>query len=185
MSLEVFGILALVFGVLLAFLFGRPEGEDLRKWCESQGHELIGSKSLMTPIHKKYGKSTPGMMEVTVRTSNGEVEVFKVEYGGDTKFRRIPSHGAIIHEAGSPDHEVMDLVESKDEARVLMEISKRMDRITSEPGWADKYDLDGSGDIDTNELQVIRAQIEAEVRAELAEEVLAVPEVASDGESVW
>ena len=98
MSLAFIGICFLIIGVLLAFAFGREEGHDLKHWCETQGHTLLSHKVLMRPIFRKYQKTTPGMMDVTVETSNGEILNMKVEFGGVEGFRRIASQGAVIHE---------------------------------------------------------------------------------------
>lgn len=55
------------------------------------------------------------------------------------------------------------------EAALLNEVNRRLDRITSQAGWMEPYDLDGSGHVDEQEWAALRTKIMAEVRGEMGQ----------------
>ncbi len=74
--------------------------------------------------------------------------------------RRVAAPALAARPLHAPDAEMSA------EQRINMEMAARLDRITGTPGAMLEHDLDGSGHIDSQEWDALRAKIRAEVEAE-------------------
>lgn len=68
----------------------------------------------------------------------------------------------------TPQAAAMTHISSDKDAILASEVAKRLDEITQTPGWIHEYDLDGSGHIDSQEWEALRARVVAQVKADLS-----------------
>lgn len=68
----------------------------------------------------------------------------------------------------TPQAAAMTHIASDKDAILASEVAKRLDEITQTPGWIHEYDLDGSGHIDSQEWEALRARVVAQVKADLS-----------------
>lgn len=68
----------------------------------------------------------------------------------------------------TPQAAAMTHISSDKDAILASEVAKRLDEITQTPGWVHEYDLDGSGHIDSQEWETLRARVVAQVKADLS-----------------
>jgi hypothetical protein len=68
----------------------------------------------------------------------------------------------------TPQAAAMTHISSDKDAILASEVAKRLDEITQTPGWIHEYDLDGSGHIDSQEWETLRARVVAQVKADLS-----------------
>lgn len=135
----------------------------IRKWCAGKDFELVKFTTGRAPNRKltlrirRKGSEEIELWEGSWVPRFGRAEVSDFYPVSEKK-------EPVSRQLSAPDPE---FVRDPDEA-IMAEVSRRLDQITSQSGWADAHDLDGSGHIDKEEFEALRAQVIAEVRAEFA-----------------
>lgn len=171
MDIIVILIIGLVIGVS-AFRALHSESAALeakcQSWCRSRGLEFVSYEIYSRPHRNgRYGPVLPGTVTVKFRRSSGEsVEEAVGKWQPGTLQNVILDIEAPRQSSQLPDDiGGANAEELTEEEQIMLEVSRRLDQITSEAGWAREHDKDGSGHVDSQEWDELRRKIEAEVRA--------------------
>ena len=151
------------------------EGE-LRKWAQSSGFRVILFELTTEKYNSLFGEAQVLVCDSDDREIPGRL-TWKYGNFGPMNIEFFPARSISNAErrAHTPDANLDEellatlYIDDDREAQILNEVNSRLDRITSQPGWMEPYDLDGSGHVDEKEWSILRGNIMAEVRGDLGD----------------
>ncbi len=158
----------------LAYVFEKVGIEEkAKKWCAQQGHTFLRLEIYARPHRAhRYGPHTPGRVGVTIKRGHDNVEEERVAewnvglFGSSLSFPMSFNSRTVLDSYKEEEPSLQS-----DEDLIRMEIAQRLDAITTQAGWAEAHDLDGSGHVDSEEWEALRQKIDAEVRANFSRKV--------------
>jgi len=149
---------------------GKQLDMAVKDWCGSKGLVYLGHTIIKRPHRRgRYGPFQPGRVRIDFqRGLTGELEGGSADWNKGAFGHQIIFDRVVI--PNTPERALpegpMPFVADGEENRLAVEVARRLDSITQKPGWIAEHDLDGSGHIDSEEWDILRERVIAEVRAE-------------------
>ena len=153
--------------------------DRILKWSDDRGYRLLSCEILTYASNGRYS-NTPGLARIRIKRlvndeemsgslhwTAGFLELKEFSFSPD--MRTLAAQRAAATIGVDTAEMALPLAGEDQDLRVLSEVNRRLDAITSQPGWVTEYDLDGSGHVDEEEWSILRGNVLEQVKAELGQ----------------
>ena len=161
----------LLFGAFIAkdWMIKSGSYDRILKWSDDRGYRLLSCEILTYASNGRYS-NTPGLARIRIKRlvndeemsgslhwTAGFLELKEFSFSPD--MRTLAAQRAAATIGVDTAEMALPLAGEDQDLRVLSEVNRRLDAITSQPGWVTEYDLDGSGHVDEEEWSILRGNV--------------------------